>query len=335
MKIFLEYRGKIASLSLDRILSRILLIVVAFLLIEIANAATPDPGHAWAGVGDGTFAVANTLTAARTFTFPDANATVLTSSAAVTLAQGGTNASLTASTGGIVYSAASAFAVLSGTATAGQMLRSGASAAPTWSTATYPATAGTSGNVLTSDGTNWVSSAPSGGADPDQMVFATPVGLNPANLTAVTAFATNNSYFVFMGAAPKAYTSCDVRVRVTTAAATITWAEVGIFEGNPPTFGGAASLTRKGFTNVAATFNSTGQKTTTVAVSGVAVGNRLWVALGSQATTPFQVRGMLADDLQSGVFQTDASRPSTAASPEATVLGGATAVPPWVAMRCT
>lgn len=74
------------------------------------------------------------------------------------LTRGGTNANLTASNGGIVYSTATAMAILSGTATAGQILRSGSSAAPTWSTATYPATAGTSGNVLTSDGTNWVSS---------------------------------------------------------------------------------------------------------------------------------------------------------------------------------
>jgi hypothetical protein len=44
------------------------------------------------------------------------------------------------------------------------MLRSGATAAPTWSTATYPATAGSSGNVLTSDGTNWASAAPAASA---------------------------------------------------------------------------------------------------------------------------------------------------------------------------
>lgn len=48
-----------------------------------------------------------------------------------------------------------------GTGSSGQILRSGGSSAlPAWSTATYPATAGTSGNVLTSDGTNWSSSAP-------------------------------------------------------------------------------------------------------------------------------------------------------------------------------
>lgn len=56
------------------------------------------------------------------------------------LAYGGTNANLTASNGGIFYSTASAGAILAGTATAGQLLLSGASAAPTWSTTTYPAT---------------------------------------------------------------------------------------------------------------------------------------------------------------------------------------------------
>lgn len=56
------------------------------------------------------------------------------------LANGGTNASLTASNGGLVYSTASAFAILSGTATANQIPLSGSNAAPSWSTATYPAT---------------------------------------------------------------------------------------------------------------------------------------------------------------------------------------------------
>jgi len=56
------------------------------------------------------------------------------------LTRGGTAASLTASNGGIVYSNASTLAILSGTATAGQMLQSGASTTPAWSTTTYPAT---------------------------------------------------------------------------------------------------------------------------------------------------------------------------------------------------
>ncbi len=48
------------------------------------------------------------------------------------LTRGGSNASLTASNGGIVYSTASAMAILSGTATAGLPLLSGLSTAPTW-----------------------------------------------------------------------------------------------------------------------------------------------------------------------------------------------------------
>ncbi len=56
------------------------------------------------------------------------------------LANGGLNAAITASNGGIFYSTASAGAVLAGTATAQQLLMSGASTSPLWSTTTYPLT---------------------------------------------------------------------------------------------------------------------------------------------------------------------------------------------------
>ena len=101
-------------------------------------------------------------------TIPSAVQTNITSLGTVTtgvwnasvipLAYGGTNAALTANVGGIFYSTASAGAILAGTATAGQMLRSGASAAPTWSTATFPATATGTGTFLRADGTNWAAS---------------------------------------------------------------------------------------------------------------------------------------------------------------------------------
>lgn len=71
------------------------------------------------------------------------------------LANGGTNANLTASNGGIFYSTASAGAILSGTATARQMLQSGSSAAPAWSTATWPATT-TINQILYSSAANTV-----------------------------------------------------------------------------------------------------------------------------------------------------------------------------------
>lgn len=73
----------------------------------------------------------------------------------IDLAHGGTNANLTASNGGIFYSSASAGAILAGTATARQMLQSGTSAAPAWSTATWPATT-TVSQILYSSSANVV-----------------------------------------------------------------------------------------------------------------------------------------------------------------------------------
>lgn len=74
------------------------------------------------------------------------------------LANGGTNANLTASNGGIFYSTASAGAILAGTATANQILMSGANAAPSWSTATYPSTI-TSQYIPYATGTNTIGSS--------------------------------------------------------------------------------------------------------------------------------------------------------------------------------
>jgi hypothetical protein len=63
---------------------------LAFTIVSFVTATTPNPGHPWSELGDGVFTVANTQTVNRTYTFPDANATVLTTNAAVTVAQGGT-----------------------------------------------------------------------------------------------------------------------------------------------------------------------------------------------------------------------------------------------------
>lgn len=71
------------------------------------------------------------------------------------LANGGTNNSLVASLGGIVWSDASKLNILAGTPTARQMLQSGTSAAPAWSTSVWPATT-PAGTVLASGTANIV-----------------------------------------------------------------------------------------------------------------------------------------------------------------------------------
>jgi hypothetical protein len=67
-----------------------LFVFVIFSFINLASGTTPNPGHPWDQIGDGVFAVTNNQTVLRTYTFPDANATVLTTAATVTIAQGGT-----------------------------------------------------------------------------------------------------------------------------------------------------------------------------------------------------------------------------------------------------
>jgi hypothetical protein len=74
------------------------------------------------------------------------------------LANGGTNANLTASVGGIAYSDATGLAILAGTATANKILMSGSSAAPVWSTPTYPNAAPAAGKIIRGDGTNFAAS---------------------------------------------------------------------------------------------------------------------------------------------------------------------------------
>lgn len=125
------------------------LIAAAFLLVGLsaANAQQVPANQFWASPASG----GSNLPAWRPLVAGDLN-TIL-----VPLTNGGTAASLVASNGGVVYSGSSAFAVLAGTATAGQCLLSGSNAAPTWGTctggSTGVATANNADSTLTLTGT--------------------------------------------------------------------------------------------------------------------------------------------------------------------------------------
>ncbi len=64
----------------------------------------------------------------------------------------------TANDGLLVTSNTGVPSILAGPGTTGNVLQSNAAAAPSFSTATYPSTSGTSGTILRSNGTNWVNS---------------------------------------------------------------------------------------------------------------------------------------------------------------------------------
>lgn len=99
-------------------------------------------------VGDGTVLYATGNNGTNTITIAIAGQ--------VPLANGGTNANLTASNGGIFYSNATQGQILAGTATANQILLAGSNAAPSWSSTTYPASTA-QGDLLYASATNTLS----------------------------------------------------------------------------------------------------------------------------------------------------------------------------------
>lgn len=164
-----------------------------------------------------------------------------------------------------------------------------------------------------------------------------PAGLYAPNLTTVAAPAANASIYEYLGKAQGTPPLAEVVYRVTTAyaagAVAGPWAEIGIFRG-APVANGAGGLTRVGFADVAAVVNTVGIKKTNVTLTGVVPGDDLWVAFGSNAATPAQFRGLLADDLQTGnVRLATATRPSTLAAGGTPALASATQVPVWCSVR--
>lgn len=138
----------------------------------------------------------------------------------LSLANGGTNASLTASNGGIFYSTASAGAILSGTATANQVLLSGSSTTPAWSTATYPATT-TINQILYSSSTNIIA----GLATANQGVLTTGTGGVPV----ITAIAVNGQIIIgsTAGAPAAATLTAGAGIAITNGSNSISIACVG------------------------------------------------------------------------------------------------------------
>lgn len=108
----------------------------------------------------------------------------------ISLQRGGTNAALTASNGGIFYSTGSTGAILSGTATASQVLLSGSSTTPAWSTATYPATT-TINQLLYSSANNTIV----GLATANSGVLVTSSGGVPSISSTLPAFTTSSITF--------------------------------------------------------------------------------------------------------------------------------------------
>ena len=157
-----------------------------------------------------------------------------------------------------------------------------------------------------------------------------PLSPKPVNLTSATALTSGQTHFLYLGAVVSKVENLQFRCDVTVAGVAMTWAEVAVFTGDF-VLGAGTLLTRLGFADVRTVFNSVGRKTINIPLTGMVAGTSLWLAYGSQATTTrFQLRGTLADDLQTGVIQIATVRPSLAIVQQPVTLAGPTVIPGWI-----
>jgi hypothetical protein len=132
-------------------------------------------------------------------------------------------------------------------------------------------------------------------------------------LTTSKSLFSNTTWAMYVGKSPCALAGVNIRYNVTTAAATITWAEAALATGQLIANGNSA-LTVVGTTDISGVINSIGLKTTKiVATTPIHEYDDLWVLIGNQATTVAQIKqGTTIEHHQQGVMSANVNtRPST------------------------
>lgn len=180
--------------SIHYVAYTVLFAVVTFSVIQVVQATTPNPGHPWIEIGDGAFQVTYNQTATRTYTFPDANATILTTNSAVTVPQGGTGLSTIADKSLIVTTASDTLGTL--VIPAGQSIRRNAG-----DTAFEAFTPGTGiVNSISIASLNGFSGSSSGGVNPSITLNTTITGLLKGDGSAISQAIAGTDYLTPSGA---------------------------------------------------------------------------------------------------------------------------------------
>lgn len=103
--------------------------------------------------------------------------------------------------------------------------------------------------------------------------------------TSNIALTTGNCFCIYLGRAERPFSSVKVQYNVAVGGTLLgnagNWAELAIYRGTP-TLGSGTTMTRLGYTDTSSVWNSTGNKTTTVTTSNVAIGDDLWVVFSNK-----------------------------------------------------
>jgi len=167
---------------------------------------------------------------------------------------------LTSATNGVLVtsnSGAGVPSILAGPGATGRVLTSNSAAAPSWSTATFPGTAGGTGTFLRSDGTNWVASTLT---VPNTAAISTLLYASSANVISELATANSGVLVTSAGGVPSIATDIPTAVTI-----------------------GTAYVYRVGGTDVSVADGGTGLSTLTI--------HALYVGNGASAPTALAVGG--------------------------------------------
>lgn len=137
--------------------------------------------------------------------------------------------------------------------------------------------------------------------------------VKPINATTNLTLVSGTDYAVYLGKADRRYVTIKLQYNVTTSPTVVTWSEVAIYKGSPILNGATTVLTFCGFANLSSVVTSTGNKTTSITVTGITLNDDLYAVFGSSHTGTYTLRAGLADDLGTGFFSTvtGSLRPST------------------------
>ncbi len=224
----------------------------------------------------------------------------------LSMARGGSNASLTASNGGVVSSTGSAMSIVAGTATAGQMFRSGASTPGSWSTNTWPSTAAIS-TLLYASAANVISAL----ATQNNGMLVTNASGVPSWQTAGTSYTPTITFFV-PGDLSVAYTIQSgmywrvgnlITVKISLAfIPTFTTAGSGVIISLPITVATNGNLSGEFFTGIGATNNLVYPVGRTV-ITPVAQPSTASFTLAASGTAGITTVGLEQTNIPSGVAQ--------------------------------
>lgn len=124
--------------------------------------------------------------------------------------------------------------------------------------------------------------------------------LKPANATTILTCASGTDYGQYIGRADRSLSTIKLAYRVVGSPSPITWAEAAIYRTKVSIASATTVTTLCGFADISGTIGSTGQKTTTIPVTGINQGDDLFVVFGSVHTGTYTLRGGLTDDIGAG-----------------------------------